>query len=325
VPVGVGVGGRLGVHGGDRGLELVGPERRGRQGVREQRRRLGDGAAVPSPPVLLGQRHETTVIADPRLPPGVGEQHEREQPGDLPVAGVELVQPADQAQRLRGEVEPGQVPARARRVALVEDHVEDVQGGGDALVAVAVRQRERPARGADRRLGPADALGHRRFGHQEGPRDLRGRQPADRAEGQRDPARFGQRGVGAQQQQVERVVGRARRACQQFGVGARGVAPVRRVLGRHGLLTPATGVLAAPVVGEPPAGHGHQPGDRFVGDAVARPAGGRREQRLLDRVLAEVEPAVPAHQRAEDQRRTRAQQVLDERIAAHDPVGSANP
>ena len=46
---------------------------------------------------------------------------------------------------------------------------------------------------------------------------------------------------------------------------------------------------------------------------------------LLDRVLAEVEPAVPTHQRAEDQRRAGAQQVLDARFAAHDPVGSASP
>jgi hypothetical protein len=50
---------------------------------------------------------------------------------------------------------------------------------------------------------------------------------------------------------------------------------------------------------------------RVVGDAVGRPLRGRREQRLLHRVLAGVELPVPAHQRAEDLRREVTQQVLE--------------
>ena len=42
-------------------------------------------AGVPAGPVLLGQRHEQPVGVGAGGPPGLGEQHQREQPGDLAV------------------------------------------------------------------------------------------------------------------------------------------------------------------------------------------------------------------------------------------------
>lgn len=68
----------------------------------------------------------------------------------------------------------------SRRVALIEDEVEDVQDHAKALGPLRLRRQvESHARGSDALLGPADALGHRGFRHQECVRNLRGRQPAD--------------------------------------------------------------------------------------------------------------------------------------------------
>ena len=57
-----------------------------------------------------------------------------------------------------------------------------------------------------RLLRPADPLGHRRLGDEEGAGDLGGRQAADRAQRERDLRRRGQRRVAAQEEQRERVV-----------------------------------------------------------------------------------------------------------------------
>ena len=100
--------------------------------VADQRDPLGDRAGVPARPVLLGQRHERAVRPGARRPPGVGEQHEREQAGDLAVAGQPGVQLAGQPDRLRGQVGAVQGGARAGRVALVEDQVQHVQHRADA-------------------------------------------------------------------------------------------------------------------------------------------------------------------------------------------------
>ena len=43
--------------------------------------------AVPQRAVLLGQRHELTVRGRAGRPAGVGEEHQREQTGDLRVVG----------------------------------------------------------------------------------------------------------------------------------------------------------------------------------------------------------------------------------------------
>lgn len=62
----------------------------------------------------------------------------------------------------------------------------------------------------------------------------------------------------------------------------------------------------------------------MVRDALAGPLHGGGQQRLLDRVLAGVEVAVPADERAEGLRSEPAQQVLGGAGAAHisNPDGS---
>jgi hypothetical protein len=66
-----------------------------------------------------------------------------------------------------------------------------------------------------------------------------------------------------------------------------------------------------------------QPGPRVVRHPVGRPLQRGGQQCLLDGVLAGVELAVPAHQRAEDLRRQLAQQVLGRLVGAHISGGAS--
>lgn len=104
--------------------------------------------SVPPGPVLLGQRDELAMGPGPSRAAGIGEQHQSEQPGDFAVAGQRPVQQPGQADGFVGQVRALQVRAGGGRVA----------------------------------------LGEHRLGHQERPRNLRGAQPADRAQRQRRSA-----------------------------------------------------------------------------------------------------------------------------------------
>lgn len=90
----------------------------------------------------------------------MGEQHQRQQPAHVVLAGQQPVQHAGQADRLLGQahaLQPAPLrPARAGGIALVEDQIEDVQHR--AQPRGVERQRER--RRTDRGLGPTDPLGH---------------------------------------------------------------------------------------------------------------------------------------------------------------------
>ena len=83
---------------------------------------------------------------------------------------------------------PHPVVAGGRRVALVEDEVDDLehrrQAGGELGAA---RHLERDVLLGERPLGPDDALGDRRLRDEEGAGDLVGRQPAEQAQRERDP------------------------------------------------------------------------------------------------------------------------------------------
>ena len=111
-PVGVLARRRLVVHRGDRRLELVRPDGRCASAPLDERDALGDQRAVPERPVLLVERDELAVRPGARRPAGVGEQHEREQAGDLAVVGQQPVQRARQPDRFVGEIGALQVGAR---------------------------------------------------------------------------------------------------------------------------------------------------------------------------------------------------------------------
>ncbi len=195
-----------------------------------------------------------------------------------------------------------QPAARGGGVALVEDQVEHVQDDPQPLLALrALRQAEGAAGRLDPLLGPADPGRHRGLRHQERAGDLGRGQATDGAQGQCRPGGRGERRMAAQEQQQQRVV------------GVRDVLGLGRHLGGGRPLPVAARVVAAHLVDQPPAGDGRQPAARVVRYALGRPLQAGGEHGLLDRVLAALEPAVPADQCAEDLRCQFTQQVLDHR------------
>ena len=64
---------------------------------------LGDQLAVPAAAVLLVQRHQLAA-GDPDRAARLGEQHQRQQPGDLGDVGQQAAQDPGQPDRLGGEL-----------------------------------------------------------------------------------------------------------------------------------------------------------------------------------------------------------------------------
>jgi hypothetical protein len=267
---------------------------------------LGDLGLVPPVPVLVGQRDQRPIGERAGRAPGVGQQHQCQQPGDLAVRGQQAVQPAGQPDCFHRQRRHGQLVADAGRVALAENQVEDLQHGTQPLGPLGPgRQGDVETGAGDGRPGPADPLGHRRLRHPERRRDLRGGQAADRPKRQRDLAGRGQIRVAAAEQQGQRVV-----IVRRAGIGRRG-----DQLGGwrgHGdqLFAGAPRIFAAHLVHQAAGGHRDQPAARVLRQ-LPWPGLRGRQQRLLAGVLAQVELAVPAHQRGQDLRRQLAQQVLD--------------
>jgi hypothetical protein len=290
----------------DRGLELVGADGAARQGAGEDRGALGDAALVPAPAVLLVERDQLAALSAAGQPPGVGEQHEREQSGYLPVLRQPRVEPSGEPDGLLGEVHPVQPGSAGSGVPFVEHQVEDVEHPVEPLGAVrGLGMGEGHVGRLHGRLGPADPLGHRRFRHEERARDLRGREAAYRAEGERDGGRRGQRRMAAHEQQQQAVVPLR----PELVPRVRGGGPGEVVGGA--LLPPVAGLLAPAVIGEPAEGDPVEPAAGIVGKAGHRPLAGGGDQRLLHRVLRRGEVVVAARDSGQHLRRELAQQGPD--------------
>ena len=252
--------------------------------------------AVPPGAVLVLQGDQLAAGADPGVPPGVVEQHQGQHARGLGLAGHELAQDPGQPDGLGAQPPADQVGARAGRVALVEQQVEHGQDPGGPLgQQVRGRHPVGDAGVADLVLGPDQALGHGRLGHQERPGDLGRAQAGQRAQGQRDPGLQRQGRMAAGEDQPQPVVGDA--ALVVIG-GA------DRILGRRqdqGVPEPGGlgGPAAQPVQG-PVARRGGEPGAGLARHAVARPGPQGLRERLLGALLGQVPVAGHADQRRDD-------------------------
>ncbi len=173
-------------------------------------------------------------------------------------------------------------------VALVEDQVEDAQHGGGVAGLF------EPHTG-DGAFGAADPLRHGRLGHQVRLGDLAGGEPADGPQGERDRGRRRQRGVRAQEVELERVVDHGR-------------GPGRRLLVDEVLPPAARGVRAGGVE-EPAPGHGDQPALR-IARRVGRPHADRLDQGVLHGVLGRREVRSAADEDGEHAGREAPQEDL---------------
>ena len=267
----------------DRGLELVRARPAEAQRAVEQAAALLDPGRVPERVVLVLEQHERLAAA--RLAAGVVEEHQRRQAERLRLVrhqhGEELAEP----HRLVAEL-----VANRRAVARVEDEVERRERrGGPFGEEVVGRHAKRDPGGADLALGAHEPLGHRRLGNEERAGHLRRGQPADRLQGQRHLRVDRERRVAAGEDQREPLVGQGvhvfvlGRLCpgEQLGLALErpGPAdPVDRSIARDGL----------------------DPGARPARNACAGPPLERRGERVLHRVLGELEVAEDADQGRED-------------------------
>ncbi len=171
----------------DRGLKLIGTDRRPRQRVRDEVQALANEFVVPSFTVLFRQRNQVSVGQGSRGAARVSQEHQRKQARHFAVIREQAMQIATETDRLRRQLRALQVGTGARRVALVEDQIEDVQDHAQALRPLVIRRHaELGASRLDARLRPADPLGHGRLGHEERTGDLCRGQATHGAKGERD-------------------------------------------------------------------------------------------------------------------------------------------
>ena len=216
---------------------------------------LGDEHLVPPASILFRQRHQGTVRGGPGLAAGVVQQHQREQAGDLRIVDRRVQLPRE-TDRLRGQIDVAGVP-------LVEDEIEHMHDGRQVTRLVELDL-------AHRSLRPADALGHRRLRHEVGARDLRSRQPAECAEGQRHRRCRCQGGMGAQEVQPECVVDARHGARPRFR-GDAAFPPAPRRLGTGAIDERVPGSRDQPALG--------------IAGWIVGPRPERLDQRVLDGVL----------------------------------------
>ena len=247
------------MQGGDRGLRLVLAKPVACQRGLQDGHALGDQPGVPARAVLPVERDETTVGRRPRGAPGVVQQHQGEEPGDFRLVG--------QCRELPGDPDRLGRQIHVAAVALVEDEVEHPQHHCEVTRLI----QRLPGQAA---LGAADPLCHRRLGNEVGARDLRRRQAADRAQGQRD-RRLGRQGwARAQEVQRERVVDVRHRAGRRLGV--------------HDVLAHPACRLRPRVVEEPVPRRGYEP-PFGIARRVVGPGSQRAHERLLHGVLGRRE------------------------------------
>ena len=312
-PVGGGRVGRARVQRGDRGLEQ---ERAGlahAQPPHEDRAALGDLLAVPERAVLLLERHEVALRAGTGGAAGVVEQHEREQAEDLGFIGHQLGEQTAEADRLAAEVPPHEGVACGGGVALVEDEVDDLQHRREALGQQVIRGHAVGDVGvADLALRPHEPLRHRRLRDEEGAGDLGRLEAGDGAQRERDLSLRRERRVAAGEDQPQPVVlqGALRSLSPVRGRLLRRLLDLEEALQQLALAAPR--LIAAEAVDRLAPSGRDQPGGGAARDAVPGPALEGDGQRLLERILGELEVAAAGpDQRGEDARRVVAEDPLD--------------
>jgi hypothetical protein len=275
---------RFAVESGDRSLELVRPRSaKADRGV-EHASSFRDPVGIPERAILVLEEDEVTVGVEPRRPAGVVEKHERDQPERVRLVGHQRGQDLRQSNRLVEELVPRRWP-----VAGVEDEVEHGEDGAQAIGQQVVgRHAEGDARVADLPLRANEPLRHRRLGDEECSRDLLGREAADRPQRERHLRLGRKRGMTAGEDEAQAVV----RNRAHLLVLSRPLLQERELAVERSL-------AADPVEG-PVARCGQKPGRRVVRHPVARPPLQRGCERILKRVLGEVEVAEGADQGRED-------------------------
>ncbi len=286
----------------DRGLHDVGTTAVQREGSLQHGTSVGDLRFVPERAILLGQQHDL-VISESGFAAGVQEQHHGQQPVHLRLGGHQLGERPPQEERLSRQLAATAVP-------FVEDQVDDGEHGDEPLGQQMWRRHpEGDPCGLDLALGSHQSLRHRGLGHQEGARDLDGRQASERPQHQRDLRVDGECRVTTGEDELESLVGERR--CGHDGL-------IRLRYLEHPRLR-RQGAIASDAIDGSVARGRHQPGARVVGDPIAWPSGRRDRECLLRGFLGEIEVAEEADQRSQNAPPLVAEDLFEDRY--HSTMG----
>ena len=217
---------------------------------------------------------------------------------NLGLIGHELGHQPAQPDRLPCEID-------AAAVSLVENQVDDGQDRIQPIREEMIsRNRERNRGRLDLRLGTREPPLHRLFRDDEGACDLLGRQPAERAQRERDLRLERKRGMAAGEDQLEALVLNHRLVIVHF------------VLSNLPSVEPAglVGQCALPAdpVDRTVASRHDQPATWIRRDPVARPPFRGSRERLLGGVLGEVKVAKEADQRSQHPAPLLTEYLLDQ-------------
>ncbi len=317
---------RLVVNGRDGRLELVRTGSAHPQGTLDERSPLLDLPAVPLRSILVGEQDQVARGAHPRITTSVLEQHEGEEAERLGLSRHQVRQHAAKAYRLRRELAAHERVARARRVPLVEDEVENAQ---DTVEPFGQLLRGwHPVRDpgvADLPLRTDEALCHGGLGDEKGAGDLRGLEPAEGAKGQRHARVELERRVATGEDEpqsivhvgaLSRVLGLVRSAGWRFAAEIRQPFPFGDLLRAKELELVHQPAGAPDPVDRPAAGRGQDPRVRVRGDAIDRPALQRNDEGVLDGLLGKVEVTEDPDERRHRVPRFFAEHAVDDIVRA---------
>ena len=295
-PVGRRGGCGFGVDGGDCGLQRVRPKSSRSQGPFHQCGPLANLFVIPQGAVLLVEQQQFAIGGSPRGTPGIVQQHQAQQPDGFRF-GQQFRQQAPEADGLGGKIGARQRFAGGRRIAFVENEIEHVQHGVEAL-------RQLLARGhliwdvrlGDFAFGAHDALRQRRRRHQKCACDFLRGQAADFAQRQGDTRVRRQRRMAASKNQAQPVIFEAVLRVQVITRVRR--FPAFQMIGEGGQRGVKACPAAQPVDGFE-ASRGNEPGARILRHAIARPAFERRHERVMQGFFRQLEAAKQANQRGQ--------------------------
>jgi len=188
----------------------------------------------------------------------------------------------------------------------VVDEVDDSQYGAKAVGQLVILRHAVGDPGEfDLALGTNESLRHRRFGHQEGSCDLLGRQAAEQSEGERHLRFCGESRVAAGEDEAKPVVLH----------GSHLLGHTRVVIAtrehRHLAQQFQSTRLAAQAVDGAVAGSRRDPAARVGRQADARPLAQGDGERLLHRILGEVDVTEDADQGGDGSARLLAEDPRD--------------
>ena len=224
-----------------------------------------------------------------------------------PRCGIRRIEQAAKPDRFARQIRPHQILARGCRIAFGEDEIDHREHAAQPrLQRFAFRHLVGNSGEPDFLLGADQALRHGVLADQKGARDLRGGQPADRAQRQRDLDLGRERRMAAGKDQPQHVVVErgARRPRRR---------PPRSCSNslRQLALLAAKRDLPADPVDRLVASDIDQPRPRIGRRIGGGPAFQRHRERILQRILGEIEIADQADQRRQRPTRLVAEYFFD--------------